>query len=98
MFTPDQFKALDTVIRTVKNQNKIPQIEIKDFGPGISKENLDKIYSPFFTTKSDGKGTGLGLYIAKKIFSNHNADIICKSIPNTGTTFTITFNGGGLRS
>lgn len=80
-----------------KNQNKIPQIEIKDFGPGVPKENLDKIYSPFFTTKSDGKGTGLGLYIAKKIFSNHNADIICKSIPNTGTTFTITFNRGGLR-
>jgi len=81
-----------------KNKNKIPQIVIKDFGTGIPKENLDKIYSPFFTTKSNEKGTGLGLYIAKKILINHNADIVCESTSNVGTTFTITFSEGLIRS
>ena len=76
------------------SESSNPKMIIKDFGSGILKENLDKIYSPFFTTKSEEKGTGLGLYIAKKIFNNHNADIICISDENVGTTFTITFNGG----
>jgi len=75
------------------NENKFPQIVIKDFGEGISKENLEKIYSPFFTTKFESNGTGLGLYIAKKILANHNADIECESLPNAGTSFTIIFKG-----
>jgi signal transduction histidine kinase len=76
-----------------KTENSNPQMAIKDYGPGILNENLEKIYSPFFTTKSNGKGTGLGLYIAKKIFSNHNAEFICESKNNEGTTFIVTFVG-----
>ncbi|UOD34792.1 response regulator [Deferribacteraceae bacterium V6Fe1] len=62
-------------------------ISISDTGKGISKENLDKIFQPFFTTKS--KGHGLGLSIAYNIVKKHNGDIIVNSSPNTGTTFYV---------
>lgn len=67
-------------------------IKIKDFGCGIDEYSLSNIYNPFYTTKSAGKGTGLGLYIVKNICKNHNAEILCESVPNEGTTFTIVFN------
>lgn len=65
-------------------------IEISDNGPGIAKENLDKIFKPFFSSKGYGKGTGLGLSIAKRILKEHNGDITAKSLTGKGTTFTIT--------
>lgn len=65
---------------------------VKDNGEGIEEDLKDKIFSPFFTTKSADKGTGLGLYIVKNICKNHNAEIICDSKPNRGTIFTIVFD------
>ncbi len=73
------------------NENNNPQIIVADNGNGISHQNLEQIYSPFFTTKSLGKGTGLGLYIVKNICNNHNAEIKCDSKIGEGTVFTITF-------
>jgi len=60
-------------------------ILIKDSGPGISDENLDKIFEPMFTTKTTG--TGLGLVICKSIIEQHGGTI---SVSNKPTTFTIT--------
>lgn len=65
---------------------------INDDGPGISTENLNEIFSPFFTTKSSQNNTGLGLYIVKKICENHKAEIRCESDGKTGTSFIITFS------
>ena len=67
------------------------QLEISDSGTGISEENLNKIYDPFFTTKEVGKGTGLGLPISQAIIMDHNASLDVDSSINKGTTFTITF-------
>jgi len=67
-------------------------LTINDDGPGISAENLNEIFSPFFTTKSSQNNTGLGLYIVKKICENHKAEIRCESDEKTGTSFKITFN------
>jgi len=67
-------------------------LTINDDGPGISAENLNEIFSPFFTTKSSQNNTGLGLYIVKKICENHKAEISCESDEKTGTSFKITFN------
>lgn len=64
------------------------RIEISDTGPGISKENLDKVFLPFFTTKE--KGTGLGLALVHKIILSHNGQISIESIEGKGTTFMIT--------
>jgi len=84
---------LNILIR--KSKLNQPEAIIKDNGSGISKEIIHDIFSPFFTTKSQGKGTGLGLYIAKKICDNHNADISCESERGIGTSFRITFSAEG---
>jgi signal transduction histidine kinase len=62
-------------------------IEIKDNGCGIKDKDLQKIFNPFFTTKSDG--TGLGLSIVHKIVENHEGEIGVESSPGAGTTVTI---------
>ena len=60
---------------------------IKDNGCGIHPNNLEKIFEPYYTTKKEG--TGLGLYICKRIIKEHNGKIICESKLNKGTTFII---------
>lgn len=68
---------------------------VADTGSGIDPANMDKLFTPFFTTKGIGKGTGLGLPIIYGIVKMHKGDISVKSNTNiengpTGTTFTIT--------
>ncbi|MCX7862474.1 MAG: ATP-binding protein [Bacteroidales bacterium] len=70
------------------------EISIADTGTGISKENLEKIYTPFFTTKPMGKGTGLGLSLVYGIVKMHRGQITCESNDDptkgqTGTCFKI---------
>lgn len=64
------------------------RIYVKDSGCGISPENLEKIWGPFFTTKGDD-GTGLGLQISKRIVEAHGGNLGCESMVGKGTTFTI---------
>lgn len=71
-------------------ENGTAVIDISDNGPGIPKENREKIFKPFFSSKGYGKGTGLGLSISKKILKEHGGDITVKSHTGKGTTFTIT--------
>jgi len=68
-------------------QNAI--VTIKDSGPGIPKEVKEKIFQPFFTTKAQGEGSGLGLSICKKIIDKHSGKLEVKSEPGN-TIFTIT--------
>lgn len=68
----------------------IVSIQIFDDGIGIPKENLDKIFNPFFTTKPVGKGIGLGLSSAYNTINNlHGGNIIVESEVGIGTKFTI---------
>ncbi len=62
-------------------------IDINDNGPGIPKKKLDKIFSPFFTTKK--KGTGLGLFFSQQIINKHSGHIHVESETGSGTTFTV---------
>ena len=64
------------------------EASIADNGPGIPKENLDKIFQPFFTTKIDGNG--LGLPLAKRIVTAHKGSITVTSFPG-GTVFRVSF-------
>jgi PAS domain S-box-containing protein len=63
--------------------------EISDTGIGISKENLDKIFKPFFSTKGYGKGTGLGLSFAERVIKEHHGKIEVSSKTGKGTTFKV---------
>ncbi|MCW8814114.1 MAG: ATP-binding protein [Chlorobium sp.] len=64
------------------------ELKIADNGCGISKENLPRIFEPFYTTKGQ-KGTGLGLAVIWGIIDNHDGTINVESELNKGTTFTI---------
>jgi signal transduction histidine kinase len=79
-----------------KNSDGKIVLSINDNGSGIEPSVLDQIFQPFFTTKSIERGTGLGLYIVKKICDNHSAEITCKSELGIGTTFTIQFKGNNI--
>jgi PAS domain S-box-containing protein len=63
------------------------RVEIRDTGNGMDPLTVEKIWRPFFTTKT--RGTGLGLPIVKKIVEAHDGRIWCESEPSQGTTFFV---------
>ena len=65
------------------------EISITDTGGGITEENREKIFEPFFSTKEVGKGTGLGLSICYGIIEAHGGRIEVESRVNEGTTFRV---------
>jgi len=65
------------------------EIEVQDQGIGIPDAELKKIFTPFFTTKPPGKGTGLGMVIVMNAIEEHNGRLLVKSELNKGTIFTI---------
>ena len=92
---------VDNAIDAVSNGGKIhisaqlcPAVEsvdikVSDNGCGIPKEDLSKLFTPFFTTKEMGKGTGLGLAIAYGVVKMHSGDITVESHDGKGTTFSV---------
>ena len=75
-------------IKTKRVDNTI-RISFTDDGPGITKENLDKIFNPFFTTREVGEGTGLGLSICHGIVAEHKGSIYAQSKRGKGATFVV---------
>ncbi|MEW6749609.1 MAG: ATP-binding protein [Candidatus Latescibacterota bacterium] len=66
------------------------QVEIQDSGPGIPQDALDRLFEPFYTTKQDKKGVGLGLSVVYGIVRRHNGRIDVRSEPGKGATFVVT--------
>jgi len=79
--------AIKIQLANSTSERKYIEITIADDGPGIPKENLERIFSLFFTTKT--QGTGLGLAITKRIITAHKGTIQVDSVPGC-TTFTVT--------
>jgi signal transduction histidine kinase/CheY-like chemotaxis protein len=72
-----------------KNGQPALCIEVADDGVGIAEENLGKIFDPFWTSREDGGGTGLGLTMIQRIVKLHHGNIHVESSPNQRTCFTI---------
>ena len=71
-----------------------PQIvfHIEDTGKGFSKEILKNVFQPFMTTKEQGEGTGLGLYLSKKLMNNMNADLQITASSDKGAKISLIFD------
>jgi len=84
----ETYRGGKLVIRTQEHEGYI-RITFTDNGPGIVKENLDKLFDPFFTTRGEKGGTGLGLGICHSIVTDHGGRIYARSKRSKGATFVI---------
>ena len=84
---------LTIITRRGKGAEEI-QFVVEDNGEGIPAEIREKIFQPFFTTKGEGKGVGLGLAVVYGIVDAHRGEIDFESTPGKGTTFTVTLPSG----
>lgn len=82
-------RDLGKIHLTTKDTGDYVEIHVRDTGIGISPDNSSSIFDPFYTTKPNGKGTGQGLSISKRIIEEHGGEISYKSRYNSGTTFII---------
>ena len=64
-------------------------LKIRDNGVGIDEKLLDKIFNPFFTTKTTSEAAGIGLYLSREIIQNHSGDISVASVKDEYTEVTI---------
>ena len=72
------------------------RIDVRDDGQGISAENRDRVFSPYFTTKETG--TGLGLFVCRNIVEENDGRIELSETSPKGTTFTVWLNLAKLQS
>jgi signal transduction histidine kinase len=74
------------------------EVRVADNGHGMSPEVAERVFEPFFTTKPAGRGSGLGLIVAKGIVSDHGGTISVTSAPGQGTEFKLVFPSGDPQS
>ena len=80
-----------TLSISAQQSNKLVTIKIADTGCGMDDKTLKKLFTPFFTTKPVGVGTGLGLSVSYAILEAHNVELHVESQVNVGTTFELIF-------
>jgi len=71
-------------------ERSLVEIEVRDTGAGIAVDQMDKLFSPFVSTKKS-HGTGLGLPVSQKILAEHGGKITVESSPGQGACFTLEF-------
>ena len=70
-----------------ENLGECVAVSVRDEGPGIARENIQALFEPFYTTRPEG--TGLGLFITRKLVANHHGDVRVRSFQGKGSTFTV---------
>lgn len=85
----DAVEAGDTITLTTEKGDNCVKITVADTGKGMSPDQLEKIFMPFYTTKKVGKGTGLGLAISLNIVEGFGGRMEVRSTPGEGTAFTV---------
>jgi two-component system sensor histidine kinase HydH len=83
----DVSKAGDTIAVTTEADGAVMKLSVQDTGRGIPAEELEKIFKPFYTTKT--RGSGLGLAIVDRILKEHKGEITVDSAEGNGTKFTL---------
>lgn len=78
-------------LRGERRGDSMVTVEVIDTGPGIPPEKLQRLFTPFFTTKGEGQGTGLGLFVIKRLVERNEGKILVSSTVGVGTTFTLEF-------
>ncbi len=78
-----------TVSTSYQAESGMVLIEVSDQGIGIPKENMNQIMNPFFTTKRDRGGTGLGLSVSLSLLKDHGGELQIQSEPGQGTRVTV---------
>jgi len=86
--TRDTAKNDHKIVFSVRQDKKHIIFEVFDNGIGMDRATIEKVFTPFFSSKSR-KGTGLGVYISDKIIQQHGGQIQVKSTPGKSTLFTI---------
>lgn len=81
--------SVKNITVSIQEDGQYLSVDIADTGCGIPEENMSKLFTPFFTTKKIGKGTGLGLPISYGIIKMHKGKVKVKSTINAGTVFNI---------
>lgn len=84
---PQEERALRIVLSQRERQ---VQLEVIDRGPGLTPEQKDQVFEPFYTTKPVGKGTGLGLWVSLQIMEQHRGTLEVDSNPEGGAIFRMT--------
>ncbi|MBI5076352.1 MAG: HAMP domain-containing protein [Nitrospirae bacterium] len=84
----DASTAGDTISVSTEAAKGVASLIVQDTGKGMSAEETEKVFKPFFTTKT--RGAGLGLAIVDRIIKEHGGEIEVDSVPGKGTKFTIT--------
>jgi signal transduction histidine kinase len=84
-------RARVLVVRTQQYEADTILVAVQDFGVGVDAENLDQLFSPFYTTKSDGMG--MGLSISRSIIEAHGGRIWATPNSGPGMTFQFTISG-----
>jgi two-component system sensor histidine kinase HupT/HoxJ len=64
-------------------------VEVRDYGPGIAEDAMERIFEPFFTTKKIGEGTGLGLYVSYGLAEDLGGKLEARNHPEGGAVFTL---------
>ena len=86
----DENKVIDAKVSLeIKKSNKYGSVIIKDNAGGISENIIEKVFEPYFTTKEEGKGTGIGLYMSKIIIEKNMKGRLSVQNTNDGVAFTI---------
>lgn len=81
-------KTGQVTLQAIKREHGVC-IRISDNGTGIPLDIQEKVFEPYFTTKEEGKGTGLGLYISQRIVERHGGALLLESTPGEGSTFIL---------
>jgi signal transduction histidine kinase len=82
-------------VKTKRSEEGWVQVSVEDTGPGIPEDLLPRLFTPFFSTKPPGEGTGLGLFICRQIAERMGGRIDVRSRPGEGTAFILSLKPAG---